>query len=187
MPAVIYGHKTDPLPISVDGEQILELVRHGTHVINVEVSGAQQETCLIKDLQYGYLGDNLIHIDLARVDLDEVVSVQVHLHFVGDLPAAKKPGAILSHDLPGLEVQCRVADIPEEIRVDLSKFPETANHISVSDITLPPGVTTKLDPGTSVVHVSFVHHEAVGEAAAVEAPAEPERIERVKPEGEAEE
>jgi large subunit ribosomal protein L25 len=186
LPAIIYGHKIDPLIVSIDGDELLGLVRHGTHVINVAVEGGQSQTCLIKDLQYGHLGDNLLHVDLARVNLDEVVEVQVHLHFVGDLVAARRPGAILSHDLTELELRCRVADIPSEIRIELGKLPEQTEMVTVGQIALPPGVETTLDPATPVVHVTFVHAEEVGEAAAVAAPTEPEVITERKEEEPAE-
>ena len=42
LPAVIYGHKTDPVSISVDEKEVLTHLRHGSHVINVEVEGGQR-------------------------------------------------------------------------------------------------------------------------------------------------
>ena len=69
LPAVIYGHKKAPVPITIDEDEILSHLRHGTHVLTVDVEGARPETCLVKDLQFGYLGDNVIHVDFARVDL----------------------------------------------------------------------------------------------------------------------
>ena len=69
LPAVIYGHKSDPLPVSIDEKDMLTLLHHGTHVMKLNVEGGGEETCLIKDLQFGYLGDNVIHVDFARVAL----------------------------------------------------------------------------------------------------------------------
>jgi large subunit ribosomal protein L25 len=108
--------------------------------------------------------------------------VHVHLHFIGETEEAKRPGAIMNHAITELEVECRVADIPEEIRVDLTKF---TGNVNVGDITLPPGVKTRLDPASPVVTVSFVHREeAVGEVVEVEATAEPEVIGAAKREAE---
>ncbi len=107
--------------VSVDDKEMLRHLRHGAHVLNLDIEGSGSETCLVKDLQFGYLGDDVIHVDFARVDLDEEVTVNVHLHFVGESEAARKPGSILSHDLTELEVICKVNAIPEEIRVDLSE------------------------------------------------------------------
>ena len=72
------------MPIHIDEKEILTLLQHGAHVLSVTVEGGKTETCLVKELQFGYLGDNVIHVDFARVKLDEEVRVQVRLNFVGE-------------------------------------------------------------------------------------------------------
>ena len=182
LPAVIYGHETDPVSISVDEKEMLTHLKHGTHVLSLNVEGGSKETCLVKELQFGYLGDNVIHVDFARVDLDEEVHVHVHLNFVGEPASARKTGAILSHDLTELEVTCRVNEIPDEIRVDLNLMGE-ATVLTVREVQLPPGLRATTDPGTPVAHISFVHkEEAVGEEVEVVPGAEePEVITEAKP------
>lgn len=185
LPAVVYGHKTDPVHISVDEKSVLYHLHHGAHVFKVQIDGSDEETCLVKDLQFGYLGDNVIHIDFARVNLDDEVHVNVHLEFVGEPESAKKPGAILSHDLTELEVICKVGDIPESIPVDLTDMQQSFN---VGELTLPTGLQAAADPETPVAHISFVHaEEAVGEEVEVEGEAaEPEVITEAKDKDDAE-
>ncbi len=182
LPAVIYGHKQDPVHVSVDEKELLGHLHHGSHVFSVSVDGAEQETCLVKDLQFGFLGDNVIHIDFARVDLDEEVSVQVHLRFVGEAEATKRPDVVVSHPITELEVICKVSAIPEEIRVDLS--PMEGTTLTVGEIELPEGIRTNVSTDTPLVVVSTVHaEEAVGEEAEVATgEAEPEVITESKPE-----
>ncbi len=68
---MIYGHKREPLAVSVDTKEMLSHLQQGAHVLALTVDGAREaETCLVKDLQFGYLGDTVIHVDFARVDLD---------------------------------------------------------------------------------------------------------------------
>jgi len=187
LPGVIYGHQSNPVSISVDEKETLIILRDGAHVVNLAVEGAGSETCLVKELQFGYLGDNVIHIDFARVDLNEEVEVNVHLKFVGTPESAKKPGAILTHPMAQIEVICKVSEIPDEIKVDLSKMDEV---FTVGEIQLPPGVTTKLDPDQLVAQVTFVQEETdeAGEAADPTAAAgtEPEVIVEKKAEERAE-
>jgi large subunit ribosomal protein L25 len=183
LPAVVYGHKTDTISVSVDEKQTVNALRHGTRVVNVALEGAQPETCLVKELQFGYLGDNIIHIDFARVDLNEEVEVKVHLRFVGHPEAAKKPGAVLSNPITDLEVVCKVKDIPDEIKVDISKMEE---FMMVKELTLPPGVKTNIDPETIVSQITFVAEEVLATPEAAEATegaaaAEPEVITEKKP------
>jgi large subunit ribosomal protein L25 len=175
LPAVIYGHGSKPMHVTVDESEALMHLHDGAHVVNLTVEGGESATCLVKDLQFGYLGDNVIHIDFARVDLDEEVEVKVHLHFVGTPKEAGKPGSIVTHDIMELEVICKVIAIPEEIRVDLSKM--EGMRLDVRDITLPEGVRSAVPLDAPVVRIELVkEEEELGEAAAVEATAttEPE-------------
>ena len=87
LPAVIYGHGSDPMSIVVNSKETLALLHHGAHVLNIAVEGGDTETCLVKDLQFGYLGDDVIHVDFARVNLDETVQVLVRLELVGEVEA----------------------------------------------------------------------------------------------------
>lgn len=183
LPAVIYGHKSDPVSISVDEKEMLLHLHHGSHVVNVTIEGGKTETCLVKELQFGYLGDNIIHLDLARVDLDEEVHVQVHLNFIGKSTEAQKVGAIVSHPITELEVICKVSAIPGEIKVDSSKMEGTI--FTVGDIELPSSVRTEVKPDTPVLTISFIHEEeAVGEEVEVAdvTTSEPEVITETKPE-----
>ena len=182
LPGVIYGHKREPLSVSVDTKEMLSHLQQGTHVLSLVVDGTRKaETCLVKDLQFGYLGDTVIHVDFARVNLDEEVRVHVQLKFVGTPAAAQKAGAILSHDLTDLEVICRVSHIPEEIKVELESM-EDRTMLTIGDLTLPDGIRAASDPGTPVAHVSYVHREeAVAEEVEVTpATTEPEVITETK-------
>ena len=120
LPAIVYGHKKTPVAVSVDEKQILILLHQGTHVLEMNIKGGTPETVLVKDLQFGFLGNDVVHIDFARVDLEEEVTVQVNIVFVGQPQAAAETGAILSHDQTSLEVICRVNAIPGEIKADLA-------------------------------------------------------------------
>lgn len=168
LPAVIYGHGAAPASVSLDERETLAALRHGSHVLNVRLDGAA-ETCLIKDLQFGYLGDNVIHLDLARVNLDEVVTVKVSLHFTGAPEAAKKAGNIVTHDLQELVISCKVRDIPEDVRIDLSMVMK-GDVLTVGDLRLPAGVTAVTNADSIVCRVTQIaEEEAAGEAAAVPA------------------
>jgi len=150
MPAVVYGHGSDPLSISDDAKETLTHLHQGIHVFNLAIEGAGEETCLVKDLQFGYLGDNVIHIDFARVNLDEKVKLNVTLDFHGTPKAGTRPGHIVVHDLAELEIECAVRNIPESIRVDLDGFEEI---VHVSDLPMPEGVAAITPGDTLVLHV----------------------------------
>ena len=132
LPVVIYGHGEKPVSAAVNAKEMLGHLHHGSHVITVALGGASQ-TCLVKDLQFGYLGDNVIHVDLARV-------------------------------MAELAINCKVRDIPESVRADLSAM--QGEMLSASDLKLPAGITLAIDPHAPVARVITIAEEAAGEAAA---------------------
>ena len=178
LPGVIYGQGDSPTSISLDEKEVLGHLHAGARVINLNVGGSS-ETCLVKDLQFGYLGDNVIHIDFARVNLDQVVTVNVPVTTVGTPKLAGETGAMLEVVRNEIEVECKVSDIPTEIRVDITEMGEA---LTVGDLDYPAGVKPTLEPEKHIVHITFVkEEEAEGEEAAVDAEgAEPEVISKDK-------
>ena len=156
LPAVIYGHGNDPVSVSIEEKATLAHLHHGQHVFNVAIDGAATETCLVKDLQFGFLGDNVIHIDLARVDLNEAVTVRVHLDLVGEIQNAKLAGAIVVHDHSEIEVRCAVKDIPESIRVELDAYEQS---VTVGELSMPEGVVAITPEKTMIIHVQIAAEE----------------------------
>jgi large subunit ribosomal protein L25 len=171
LPAVIYGHGSHPTHISIEEKPVLSALKRGLQVFNVKV-GASSETCLVKDLQFGWLGDNVVHVDFTRVNLDEEVTVSVSLHFIGTPEAARRVGAVLTHDITELQVRCKVRDIPESIRVDLTGM--EGELMTVSQLKLAAGLVAVSNPHAALARIQTVLEEAVGEAAATTAAAEPE-------------
>ena len=151
LPAVIYGHGEEPQHVAVDGEQLVGHLHAGAHLLNLTIDSGKSETCLIKDLQYDFLGDHIIHIDLARVSLTEEVNVSVPLVIKGqeNSPGCKAAGAIFEHPLADLEVSCKANAIPEEVIVDVTEL-ELGQSITASQLELPAGVGLVTD-GDSVV------------------------------------
>jgi large subunit ribosomal protein L25 len=182
LPANLYGHGSEPLPISLNEHATLYALKKGAHVLALKFEDGATDTVLVKDLQFGYLGDNVIHMDLARVNLDEVVTVKVHLSFIGQPEAAKKPGAIIVYDMPDIEVSCKVRDIPEEVKTDLSQLPGEA--LTVGMLKLPAGVTPVAGKDETILRIQIMKEEAAaGEAAAPAAGAAPEVLTAKKEEG----
>jgi large subunit ribosomal protein L25 len=181
LPCNLYGHGSAPVAISVEEHATMYALKHGAHVLALKFEDGTTDTVLVKDLQFGYLGDNVIHMDLARVNLDEVVTVKVHLTFVGTPEAAKKPGAIVVHDMPEIEVSCKVRDIPEEIKIDLSHM---GDALTVAELKLPAGIAAASDPEAIVCRIEMVmEEEAAAEAATPDAKAAPEVLTAKKEEG----
>ncbi len=153
LPATIYGKGSDPVSVSVDEREIITHLKAGSHVIELDNGDGSPATVLVKDLQFGYLGDNLIHVDFARVDLKQVVTIKMSLDIVGQPANASTAGAVLEIPRPEIEIECMVKDIPDSIKVDLSTVEEI---FTIGDLDLPEGVKAVLDPERHIAHVTIV-------------------------------
>jgi large subunit ribosomal protein L25 len=182
LPVVIYGHKKDPIHASAVAEEIHDLLHRHTHLVEVVVDSTT-EPCLVKDVQWDHLGSKIVHIDLARVDLNERVTVDVPLVLVGEAPGLKEAGAILEHPVTEIEVECLATEIPESIKADVSQL-KVDDALTIGEIKLPEGVTTTLDADTIVAVISVVKEEVAEPVVAAEGGAEPEVIGKKAEEGE---
>ncbi len=181
IPGVIYGHGQDPVHVSMDKKELIALLRKNTHLLEAVID-SKAEPVLVKDIQFDHLGSQVIHVDLARVDLTQRVTVEVGLEFTGDAIGLKEAGAIFEHPVDQIEIECLVTQIPSVIKVDVSKL-NIGDALQVKDIVLPNGVTTTLDPNTTIASVSVVSEEAATPLAADGTAAEPEVIGKKVEEG----
>lgn len=182
IPAVIYGHKTAPVPVTIDQRSIAKHLQKGFRIFDVKLGGGS-ETCLVKDLQYDHLGNEIIHVDLARIDLNEEVSVRMRLTYLGTPIGMKTSGAVFRAVMDSLHIRCKAMDIPSEAFViDVSGL-EANKGISAGDVKLPAQFKLDEDPHHVVCQIDVVAEIVVeaptaeaapGAAAAAAAPAEPE-------------
>ena len=156
LPATVYSKGTDPLSVSIDELEILAHLRGGNHVMELDNGDGNPATVLVKDLQFGFLGDNLIHVDFTRVNLQQVVTITMSLEISGQPTNASETGAVLEIPRPEIEIECMVKDIPSSIKVDLSTVEEI---FTIGDLELPDGVKAILAPERHIAHVTFIQEE----------------------------
>lgn len=176
LPGVVYGHKEPVLPITLPKKEVVGHLEHGTHLFDLSLNG-KSEKVLVKEVQYDHLGIDVIHVDFARVSLDEKVEVTVPLELKGT-PKGESQGAKLQQIVADLEIECLVTEIPDAIRHNVSDLEKDA-VLHVRDLKLPPGVKVLLDGEVILATVREIVEHAASEAAA---PAEPEVIGKKKEE-----
>jgi large subunit ribosomal protein L25 len=190
LPAVVYGHGKEPVSIALESKAFLDLLHHGSRIFEVDLAG-EKDTLLVKDLQYNYLGSEVIHADLIRVNLSERVKVQVMIHLVGTA-AGTHMGGMVEEIMNSIEVECAVSEIPESLPVDIKGL-ELDQTLRAGEIKLPDGFTLITDPNATVVSCHETkaalaeEEEAVEGQEGAEESAEPEVITEKKEEGEASE
>lgn len=179
VPAIIYGHGQEPVPISIDRHELEVKLGHGQRLLSVELDGDIQ-SFLIKDFQYDHLGDEPLHLDLARVNLDEVVRVKVPVRLRGT-PKSAAEGGFLEQLLSEMEVECRASDIPEEIKVAVAGL-EVGGELTVGALELPQGVKALEAPDRLVAAIRVVAEEEGATEETEAETTEPEIIARGKAE-----
>jgi large subunit ribosomal protein L25 len=179
LPGVVYGHKEAVIPVTLPKKEVVGHLEHGAHVFDLQLDG-KSEKVLVKEVQYDHLGAEVIHVDFARVSLDEKVELTVPLELKGT-PKGEADGGVLQQLVSDLEIECLVTDIPDIIRHNVSEM-GLDSVLHIRDLQLPPGVRPLQDEDLIVAQVREVQDE---EAAPVEADtAEPEVIGRKAEDGE---
>ena len=190
IPAVLYGAGSDPVAVEVDPKQICKILYsesgHNT-IFDVEIAGYPAAKAMIVDWQREPINDELIHIDLKRIALDQVLRVKVRIKLLGIPVGVKAEGGILDQVLREVEVECLPADIPSHIDLDVSSLGLNSAK-RVSDLPHSGSVKFLNAEDATVVHVVSIREEAAATvdatAAAAAAPAagEPEVAKKGKPE-----
>lgn len=178
IPAIVYGHKKEPVAISLDAHNFAEGLHHGHRIMDIQI-GKKKEKTIIKDLQYDYLGKNVIHVDLMRVSMTEMVKVTVPIELKG-IAQGTHEGGIVEEHTDHLEVECVVTNIPETIIVPVKDL-GVGQAIHAGEIELPEGIKLISSPELLLVTCHVVAAAKSAEEVEEEEPAAPEVI------GEAEE
>ncbi len=181
IPGVVYGHKEAVVPVTLPKKELVNHLNKGAHVFDLTLEG-KAEKVLVKEVQYDHLGIEVIHVDFARVSLDEKVEVTVPLELKGT-PKGEDDGGVLQQIVAELEIECLVTDIPSVIVHNVTEM-KVDDVLHIKDLKLPPGVKALQDEDLVVAQVKTIEEEATTPAAE-EGAAEPEIIGR-KPEDGAE-
>ena len=184
LPAVVYGHKLDPVSIALNHKLAINLIEGGDRVFRVAIDEADPQLVLIKALQFDYLGTNVVHADFARVDMDEKVKSRVAIRFTGDAKGLAAAGAMMMHPNTEVEIECAIRDLPDTIDVDVSDM-DVDETLAASDIKMP-GDSIKLmsDPHAVVAQVRISKGAVSGDDAEGEEGVEGEGEAAVEGEGE---
>jgi large subunit ribosomal protein L25 len=163
IPAVIYGHGTDPVHVALPGHQVALLIRRANVVLELDVNGTQQLT-LVKDVQKDPVHQIIEHIDLLVVRKGEKVHVDVPVTIVGESAA----GTVIAQDANTVLLEVEATNIPERVEVDVEGL-EAGTHITAADLTLPAGATLAVDAETLIIAISTPNEAAEEEIAELDA------------------
>ncbi|MFE6236485.1 50S ribosomal protein L25/general stress protein Ctc [Cellulosimicrobium sp. NPDC057862] len=169
IPAVLYGHGSDPLHVTLPGHETMMALKHSNALFSIELDGKAQ-LAITKDVQREPVRNVIEHVDLLIVKKGEKVAVDVPVVVTGE----SAPGTIHLVDLQTLAVEAEATHLPESIEVSIEGL-EAGSQILAGDVVLPKGATLTADAELLVVSVTEPQAEATEDEAAEaaeEAPAE---------------
>ena len=187
VPCIVYGHKQDPAPVTVDQRELETAVRHQTRMMDLNVGGAT-ERVLLSEAQYDTYGTAIIHADFLRVAMDEVIRVSVPVELRGHAQG-EQHGGVTELLLTAVEIECLPGDLPESIPLVVTDM-EVGDSVQVGNLEVPAGVKVTSNETLLVVTIAIARAAVAAEEEApveeIEVAEEPEVIVRGKGEEEPE-
>ena len=176
IPAIIYGAGKEPQPLSLAHKDLHKACQNEaffSHIITIHAGGESQQA-IVKDLQRHPAKDRIMHADFLRIQMDQVITVEVPVHFVNEenCVGVKQGGGSISHNMTSVEIECLPGNLPEYIELDIGAL-DIGDAIHMSQLELPEGLTIpSLQQGADHDHV----------VVAINAPKREEEIEDEAPE-----
>ncbi len=135
IPAELYGHATENAHLTVDAKEFATVFKKAGEntIVNVVVDGEKYPS-LVYDVNYAPIGGQIHSVDFYKVNMNEEIHATVPLEFVGEAPAVKAFGGILTKAMNDIEIKALPANIPASISVDLSTLTEIGSKIYVKDL-----------------------------------------------------
>lgn len=166
VPAVLYGHKTEPRHLLLGALDFAAILRHaGTNaLLTLDIEGEEQ-LALPKQIDVHPLTRIIEHTDLLVVKKGEKVIVEIAVLVTGDAA----PGTLVTTDADFIEIEVEATKIPEEFELSIAGV-EAGTQFTAADITLPDGAELISDPETLLVNIIEAPTEADLETEEEEAP-----------------
>ncbi|WMX46642.1 50S ribosomal protein L25/general stress protein Ctc [Streptomyces roseicoloratus] len=171
VPAVLYGHGSDPIHLTLPGHETVMALRTPNVLLSLDIEGKGTELAIPKAAQRDPLKGFLEHVDLLLVKRGEKVTVEVPVVAEGELAAG---GNLLEHVLNTLSVEAEATHLPESVTVSVEGL-EAGASVLAQDIALPKGITLVTEGDAVVLQVLAAQAEepaaeaAEGEAEGAEA------------------
>jgi large subunit ribosomal protein L25 len=166
VPAVLYGHGSDPRHISLPGHELMLALKTANVLLTLDFGG-DTELALPKDVQRDPIKGFLEHVDLVLVRLGEKVKVELVVHVIGDAA----PETFVNLEQQTLQVEAEATHIPTGVDVSVEGL-TVGSQIHARDVDLPDGVTLVTDEDALVVNVTAATTAEEMEAELAEAEAE---------------
>ena len=164
IPAVLYGHGTDPQHVALPGHATMLALKRTNALLEIDLAG-KKTLAIAKDVQIEPVRQVIEHVDLLIVKRGEKIAVSVPVHIVGE----SAPGTIHVVETQTLEIEAEATNLPSSVELDITGKEDGA-VVRAADIVLPKGSVLLAEADVVVATITL----PMTEPAAVEAEAEAE-------------
>ena len=134
VPGIYYSHDSkNSIPFYIERQVLRQAYKSGARIFNINV-GSKKRTVIFKSVDYHPVTDQVLHVDLYGVKMDQAVTISVELKLTGSAKGVVE-GGILVQGLNELEIDCLPMDIPEFLEVDISNL-NLGDSLRVADLQL---------------------------------------------------
>ncbi|MEY4985673.1 MAG: hypothetical protein RLZZ359_559 [Actinomycetota bacterium] len=162
-PAVIYGHGTEPVHVTLPAHEMALVLRHKNAFLDLDIAGKHQSV-LVKSASKDPVTQIIEHIDLVVVNKGERVHVEVPVHVIGE----SMSGTLVDVEHKTVKLEVSATSIPEFVEIHVTKDNGAGFHITAADVKIPAGSKIELPAGELVATVVAT---AAGHAEELAAPA----------------
>tara|TARA_Y100000748_G_scaffold167751_1_gene140290 strand:+ start:5418 stop:6101 length:684 start_codon:yes stop_codon:yes gene_type:complete len=121
VPGIYYSHDSkNSIPFYIERQVLRQAYKSGARIFSINV-GSKKRTVIFKSVDYHPVTDQVLHIDLYGVKMDQAVTISVELKLTGSAKGVVE-GGILVQGLNELEIDCLPMDIPEFLEADISNL-----------------------------------------------------------------
>lgn len=167
VPAVLYGHGTEPVHISLPGHDMTLALRVANALLTISVDGGKEQLALPKQVQRNPVKDTIEHVDLVIVRRGEKVHVEVPLVVVGE----EKVDGLIMMDQQTITLEVEATHIPASVEISVEGL-EVGATVTAGDLNLPEGAVFPGEADDLILSIAATPAAEAADAAEGEAEAE---------------
>ena len=167
IPGVYYSHDSkQSIPLYINTLDLIGAQKSNARIFTINVGGKKRNV-LFKSVQYHPVTDEILHIDLYGVKMDQLVSVNVAIELTGNAKGVIEEGGILTQGANEVEIECLPSNIPDNITIDVSHL-TLGDVFRIEDVEKNDDFTIKTSSDQILASITQAMKEEVAEKEVVE-------------------